>query len=576
MHLKPRPSLRALAATFFVLITIACAAAHAESVNDAIEVRGPIFTYLLDTGTPSAAALTNEAVSTKESWTLLDEEDLTHEFAGDTVLLNDRLVVVLRKNGHGAEVYPIRDASNPKPYFRGRLRVVASGGNAATRLDAIEIVENDPGAVSVRVTFATEDDKALDVAFRLTTGQIQIQVEPGEVVDAVRLDMPTEYLVVPDFFGDDLVYDAQSSDNASAGLPAENFALHLLEGGGIATAVWETTGRNTRVLFEGDGTARRIAGTEIECVPTKMLWAAFAEPGPAWYARTISPEETKEDLSLDWKPPFPAKWRANFVAGSEVSMSWNFGEARQAHFKTPGIGDLVYPCWFEEETPFLHPPSQGVRRAVVYPIDRTQATPLNVFVLVDVMRSTLGVGPCQYILDIEGMDAQTTPTPALVCEWIESQLKKKRSRVTPEDVRERIDAMVQHVEHAEQRIEAYHHLATSIQADCAQMPGPEAEAIQSLALEIDAAIGGLAEARQTPKATAQLADRVAALPGTDDWEAGFKPLHEELSAIGAAQDRTLAKCRMTVRRIRQACLDASDDGLSKAVLEKISAMLEKG
>ena len=40
--------------------------------------------------------------------------------------------------------------------------------------------------------------------------------------------------------------------------------------------------------------------------------------------------------------------------------------------------------------------------ALVYPINRLEATPLEAFTVVDVMRATLGVGPCEYILDVEG------------------------------------------------------------------------------------------------------------------------------------------------------------------------------
>ena len=39
---------------------------------------------------------------------------------------------------------------------------------------------------------------------------------------------------------------------------------------------------------------------------------------------------------------------------------------------------------------------------LVYPINRVAETPLDVYTMVDVMRNTLGVGPCQHILDSKG------------------------------------------------------------------------------------------------------------------------------------------------------------------------------
>ena len=42
--------------------------------------------------------------------------------------------------------------------------------------------------------------------------------------------------------------------------------------------------------------------------------------------------------------------------------------------------------------------------AINYPRDRVKQTPLAALTLVDVMRDTLGTGPCQYILDLEGLN----------------------------------------------------------------------------------------------------------------------------------------------------------------------------
>ena len=42
---------------------------------------------------------------------------------------------------------------------------------------------------------------------------------------------------------------------------------------------------------------------------------------------------------------------------------------------------------------------------VIYPINRVRETPLDEFTVVYVVRATLGVGPCEYILDVEGQGA---------------------------------------------------------------------------------------------------------------------------------------------------------------------------
>jgi CRISPR/Cas system CSM-associated protein Csm2 small subunit len=42
-------------------------------------------------------------------------------------------------------------------------------------------------------------------------------------------------------------------------------------------------------------------------------------------------------------------------------------------------------------------------RVIIYPLDRTETTPGDDFTPVDVMRNTLGQGPCEYVLDLEGL-----------------------------------------------------------------------------------------------------------------------------------------------------------------------------
>ena len=75
----------------------------------------------------------------------------------------------------------------------------------------------------------------------------------------------------------------------------------------------------------------------------------------------------------DWKPPFEAKWRVDRLAAGPWTVSTALPEA-----------------------PLEAP-------AIVYPLDRNARTPLVAFCPVDVLRSTLGLGPCQYVLQTEGL-----------------------------------------------------------------------------------------------------------------------------------------------------------------------------
>jgi hypothetical protein len=53
-------------------------------------------------------------------------------------------------------------------------------------------------------------------------------------------------------------------------------------------------------------------------------------------------------------------------------------------------------------------------------------------------------GPCQYVLDSEGIGAKDNPTPEQVTRWLEKQLEKKPARRDADAMREQIKAMVEH------------------------------------------------------------------------------------------------------------------------------------
>src|SRR5262249_19919806 len=68
---------------------------------------------------------------------------------------------------------------------------------------------------------------------------------------------------------------------------------------------------------------------------------------------------------------------------------------------------VPYPCWSDRAGKGFLQPLDHKRvtfdgPVLIYPINRLAETPFYSYAAVDVVRNTLGVGPCQYILDIEG------------------------------------------------------------------------------------------------------------------------------------------------------------------------------
>jgi hypothetical protein len=199
---------------------------------------------------------------------------------------------------------------------------------------------------------------------------------------------------------------------------------------------------------------------------------------------------------------------------------------------------------------------------VIYPLDRSVATPLTATCPTDVMRNTLGVGPCQYILACEGLASQGDPTPNSVMGWVEKQFEQKKEKKAADDIKERLNQMAQHIADARLRIERYADFAGEMRKLLASKPDPFHAINDDLARF---AGSGLAP-ESSPERARQLAGEVADLLGQENPAAACRHLGEQLRSIGSIQDSTLAKCRMAVRRLKQQARTVATSQLPEAGL----------
>jgi hypothetical protein len=497
------------------------------------------FARLFDTGVASAQPLAEAAIVKQVGWTLVPEDTVDHKFSGDAVLLNDKLVVVLRKQGHGAEVHS-KTASGLK--HRATLGHVGVGSPAINSLDALRIVENSSGAVMVEATFQSAGPVAL--RFRLTTGEAILEIRPDEKAKAVNIQSKTRFVVVPDFFGDDLVFGAESIRDR--GLPAENFCLNLLDGGdAIIMAVWQSSEQEAWLAAArkdaADGSSR------IGCLKGKSIWLAFLESPGLWHVGNLSAKD---------EPPFSAKWRGSLVRENGVADSWDMDRGPQP-----------------DQTAGKH---QGP--LIVYPIDRTSATPLTATCPTDVMRNTLGVGPCQYILAVEGLSAEGDPTPNNVMNWVEKQFEQKKEKKAADDIKERLEQMAVHIAQAQARIERYGVFASQVRKSLAGKPG--SDPFLSIVDDLDRFAKTELASAALPERSRQLTTEVSALIGKENAFDSCRRLGEQLRSIGEIQDGALARCRMAVRRLKQegrfpATNPSPETALAREVQQLAGQMLQK-
>jgi len=638
---------------------------------------------LYDTGAGGRAAAA-EDFAARKGWVQVPEGRLDRAFAGDAVLMNDRCAVVVRRSGVGASVYAAaaggwqeRAHLLPEP-AAGQAQ--AGAGAAQPDADtaksgpgqaqpaarqsqpaAIACVANDAGAVEVEASgpwiVAAPPGPALRPSpappvplppggqagpagggarcrFRLTAGEAIVEVRPAAGVAALLVASSLRYVVVPDFFGDDVVLSAAREAAGTArvfpaGLPAERMLLAPLDGGeAMLFCAWEASDATADLVFVGEmhkagffaegrgGTDAPAPGPpemesfgvfRVSAAPGKRVWLACLQGAGMWQAapagaaragearggeppagggRAGLPAEASAkagEFVRGFRPPMPARWRADFVGPGGMCDSVTFDEAPPAALPVPDD-------WRGE--------------IVLYPIDRTRQTPLAAILPTDVLRFTLGVGPCQYVLDAEGLGSADAPaTPDAVIDWIERLAKRGQAAAERQEIEARLRAMLDHLAAARARIGDYAAFGRQVRAACAAVRSGDASSVRSTGAGAAASGAGRAEAAgdadaadaaallaicdrldhdiargqdglKTAEDAGRLVGQMLAAIDKGSAAAELAKVGGELRAIGAAHDALLARARMAARRVA-ATLRFGRGDLAKKVLPMAEAVLRK-
>jgi hypothetical protein len=209
-----------------------------------------------------------------------------------------------------------------------------------------------------------------------------------------------------------MVVDATKIPPDRAEVPSENFFMNMIPGGNsIVTTIWDKNERDVEVLLSGEGDNRVIHGVEVFYGKDGSIWAAVLEDRGVWGMTELTEKNATKVVRLDWQVPFDAKWKVNFTRKDLTTDSWDLKlHLRSRSMWATGIGRYNYPAWSKwadkEKTKHVAevqaPKGKFLGPVLVYPIDRVEKTPLKNYTVVDLMQHSLGVGPCAYIMDVEG------------------------------------------------------------------------------------------------------------------------------------------------------------------------------
>ena len=541
---------------------------------------------VFDTAASSAIPLPGRAVAARDAWTKLPEDETAHRFQGDAVLSNDRITVVFRRGGPGAELY---GHGREGPMLRAVLG--PAGGAAGARLASVAVAENTGGEAAVDAAFRMPGGNEAVVRFQLQLGQVFVKTEPRGNLEALLLEAPCRFAVMPDFFADDVVVDAAELPPGNAELPGDNFLLHMVgQGEAIVPAIWNQREEDVQVEVAGEGAAKAIRASRIPYGTKGGVYVAVLEGPAIWHRHDVAKADAGRAIRLDWKAPFAAQWRVNWRRDDGLTDSWemllqtpdgdyfkpdwfdqsaNYGtndwmKPDRTRWTTV-LGRFQYPCWIDNEgRGFLQPlkkPGNFQGPAVIYPLNRVAATPLAALTVVDLMRATLGVGPCQYVLDVEGQKKRSAGIPTCDARTkLNAVYAARQQRERRAQVEQALIDVLAFMRHIRTRIEAYvtfgHELVAYL--DDQKRARPELadflSEMETLASRIDAAVAARKEGIHTPEYATRLVDEFRAplvdYEGDDALEK-CKRLTAGFVQIGGNQDELVGECRLAVRILRQ-------------------------
>jgi hypothetical protein len=382
---------------------------------------------------------------------------------------------------------------------------------------------------------------------------------------------------------------------------------------------------------------RQITCSDIAYGRKPHVWVAILSGRGIWHEHSVVLEDAGQTIGLAWKMPFPALWRVDWTSVDKMTDSWEmmleqpdgkyviqgwfgqdealgqrFGkELGDRDWNKPGrvrwnpvLGSFAFPCWVDRDgRSYMRPLAQ--RRyaeggkvynfqgpVVIYPLDRAKqaplVTPIEQLTVVDLVRMTLGVGPCEYILDLEGQKRNARGVATCYARDVINAIYAKGTQLQERrTIEEQLDAAVAFIRNVRERIDLYVKFGQEMATDLRErkrLDPRHAELLDEwieLVGRLDVYFQQSREKIHTPAYAQQAADefrrRLLAYTGRDAAAQCAKQM-AVFTGVGGAQDGLVASCRMVVKLLRQragiaVALDPELKGIAAEIRARTQAIL---
>jgi hypothetical protein len=498
-----------------------------------------------------------------------------YSFKGDAVVENRYLAAVFWSAKGSVVIYSKDDAPVPGGTGQANARlgrkivelVPLGTGKPPAPMGRLDIVRNAGDEVALRVSASARDSGMGVLAFGKT--QI-IEIQPATNAPGMSLRGPIEFGIVPSFVGDDLVFSPTGHPSAKIlCIPSENFFLGLLPGGdGELVMTWPRGEQQLRLQLGADPQGkRRIESLDFKPDSQSFYLAALRAPG-LWHREALSPSYLEKDMTIDWKRPFPARWKTQ-LAEEGVKTSFAF-RASKGQIWRGVAGSYDYPVWFDGEAARFHLSKKVAPggESLIYCVEG-QNTPPSVTMPVDILQATLGRPMCEPILDRAGRKLRTHHRRggegvrrACTCgctEAIQAVFEAGEEVARKGDIEGALEDMIFFVHQHVERIDEYRRFADAmsrfLQAQGSGSPElkPYVDELEEIVRQIPQEYSVQKENMKSFGYADELARQTLALTNrkAPNNLKAYLDLLKAWRDMGGAQDYVLAQCHTITRRLCQ-------------------------
>lgn len=514
-----------------------------------------------------------------------------YSFEGDAALESAGLVATFTASRATVSVYAKSIGSG----LRHVADVVLIGA-VSTPVDArIEVVRNIGDQAALKAQFAA-DGASVAARFSIDRRGV-LEITPIAGLRTVRLRTAIEFGVAPNPVGDDLIFGptgAAGPDTLAA--LADHWFVGLCHGeDALWVMTWPGEAQGLRLNRGAEAAGcRPIETVDIDTAGQSLFLGAIAAPG-VWRHETLNAALLEKDALLDWKPPFPARWKTQLEeAGVRTTFAFH---STKAEIWRGVPGDYMYPVWWDGSAAYFHLSKRVPPRgdAVIYFLEG-QETPAGISTPVEILQSTLGSVASDPILDIDGRKLRTHHRRgalgvrrACTCgctEAIQAFFERHEETGRRAEIAGALDDMIYFVDGHLARIDEYRHFALDLVGHLKeqQAANPTLKSylgnLEQIAARIPQEYEVQKENMKSREYAAGLKAQTLALTTREDPKnlAAYMDLLEKWRGMGGAQDYLVAQCHAITRQLLQeagysAAVEPDALGAAKAIRKRCQAIL---